>query len=177
MRYVFRGSWSRGVAKVPSCRDSVFIPTTIQVTHTLTPHTPSSSRQANHQHHIRRRSQLPEAAPINSPPPCLVCYVPALLSESVCQSLLEPHHPHRAPLPQCPLASSLPVKSCSPAAKTGLLIKALQWSSLARDLIGSGSNATEVAPTRTAATSLRINENASGARVVCWDVDSRCWQM
>ena len=101
------------------------------------------------------------------PPPCLVYCVPALLNESACQSLPEPHHPHHAPLPQCPSASSTPAKSCSPAAKIGLLTKASQWSLLAHDSIAFGSNATEAARTRTAATSLPNNESASGARVVC----------
>lgn len=110
-------------------------------------------------------------------PPCLVYCVPALLSESICRSLLAPHHPHPALLPQCPPASSIPAKSCSPAAKTGLLTKASQWSSLALDSTAFGSNATEGGPTRTAATLLPNNESASGARVVCWDANSRCWQM
>ena len=100
-------------------------------------------------------------------PTCLVCYVLALPNESACQSLQEPHHPHHAPLPRCPPASSVLAKSCSPAAKTGLLTKASQWSLLVRDLIASGLNATEAAPTRTAATSFLNNESVNEVRVVC----------
>lgn len=101
------------------------------------------------------------------PPPCSVCYVQALPSESTCQSLLAPHHPRRDHFPQCPPANSTPAKTYSPAAKTGPLIKASPWSSLVRDSIASGSNATEAALMRIGATLHPNNGSASGARAVC----------
>ena len=141
----------------------------------LRTHRPTQDRQTVNIS-LGTSSRLQRQHPWIDLPPCSACCVRAPRNERACQCLLEPHHPHLARWLQCPPASSLLAKNCSPAVKTGLLTKVLQWSSLARDSTASGSNATEGARTRTAAASPPNNESASGVRVVCWDVGSRCWR-